>query len=151
MRYILAFLLCYSITITKGNESNNLFKKIVTGGNKNATLGQVIAGYKKIDGSIPYSHAHIGIRIPRQLTTSVDDVIVDLSGTNVFPNPTSQENVFYIMNDVKYVELIGLNGKVVENAVDLQNQKITLPYRGVFYIKFITQSNQIYSSRVIYN
>ena len=151
MRYILAFLLCYSITITKGNESNNLFKKIVTGGNKNATFGQVIAGYKKIGGSIPYSHAHIGIRIPRQFTTSVDDGIVDLSGTNVYPNPTSQENVFYIMNDVKYVELIGLNGKVVENAVDLQNQKITLPYRGVFYIKFITQSNQVYSSRVIYN
>lgn len=151
MRYILAFLLCYSITITKGNESNNLFKKIVTGGNKNATLGQVIAGYKKNNGSIPYSYAHIGIRIPRQLTTSVNEGIVDLSGTNVYPNPTSQENVFYIMNDVKSVEITDLNGKVVENAVDLQNQRITLPYRGVFYIKFITQSDQVYSSRVIYN
>lgn len=48
MRYILMLLLCYSITVTKANERNLLFKKIVTGGNQNATLGQVIAGYKKI-------------------------------------------------------------------------------------------------------
>ena len=151
MRYILAFLLCYSITITKGNESNNLFKKIVTGGNKNATLGQVIAGYKRINSSIPYSHAHIGIRIPRQLTTSVDEGIVEFLGVNVYPNPTSQEHVFYNMNDVKNVIITDLYGKIVENAVDQQSQIITLPYRGVFFIKFTTHLNQTYSSRVIYN
>lgn len=150
MRYILAFLLCYSITITKGNENNNLFKRIVTGGNKNATFGQVIAGYKKIDGSIP-NYAHIGIRTPRLFNTSVYEEVIDQLGVTIYPNPSNQDNVFYMMNDIKNVVITDMYGKIVENSVDLQSQKITLPYRGVFFIKFTTESNKIYSSRVIYN
>ena len=151
MRYILMLLLCYSITVTKANERNLLFKKIVTGGNQNATLGQVIAGYKKIQGSIPYSHAHVGIRIPRRLTTSVNEDRVDLTGLSVYPNPTNQDYVSYNIDDVKSIIVTDLFGKIIENAIDFQNQKIYLPYRGIFYIKFTTKENKVYTSSVIFN
>lgn len=151
MRYILILLLCLSVAAAKGKETNNLFKKIVTGGNNNATLGQVLAGYKKINGSIPYSHAHVGIRIPRRLTTSTSEEIVDFSGLNVYPNPTNQEYVFYTVRDVKSIIVTDLFGKIIENAVDGSNQRIYLPYRGVFYIKFTTKTNEVYTSSVIFN
>lgn len=151
MRYILIFLLCFSVTVAKGKETDDLFKKIVTGGNKNATLGQVLAGYKKINGSIPYSNAHIGIRIPRRLTTSVREESVDVLEMNVYPNPTNQEYVFYSLQDVKSVILTDMFGKIIENAIDIANQKIYLPYRGVFYIKFTTKTNNVYTSSVIFN
>lgn len=151
MRYILMLLLCYTITVTKANESDRLFKKIVTGGNKNATLGQVIAGYKKIQGSNPYSHAHVGIRIPRQLATSVNEDRTAVTGLTVYPNPTNQDFVSYNVNDVKSIIVTDLFGKIIENAIDYQNQKIYLPYRGVFYIKFTTHSNNVYTSSVIFN
>lgn len=144
-------LLCYTITVTKANESNLLFKKIVTGGNKNATIGQVIAGYKKIQGSNPYGHAHIGIRIPRQLTTSVNEDRNAVTGLSVYPNPTNQDFVSYNVNDVKSIIVTDMFGKVIENAIDVQNQKIYLPYRGVFYIRFTTNSNNVYTSSVIFN
>ena len=152
MRYILILLLCLSVTAAKGKENDNLFKKIVTGGNKNATIGQVLAGYKKMNGSVPYSHAHIGIRIPRLLTTSVNEDRVVFNGSNVYPNPTNQDFVSYdSMNNLKSIIVTDLFGKIIENAVDYQNQRVYLPYRGVFYIKFTTNTNNVYTSSVIFN
>jgi hypothetical protein len=144
-------LLCYSITVTKANENNFLFKKIVTGGNENATLGQVISGYKKIQGSIPYAHVHVGIRIPRRLTTSVNEDRAVFNESKVYPNPTNQDFVSYDnMDNLKFIIVTDLFGKIIENAVDYQNQRIYLPYRGVFYIKFTTNTNNVYTSSVIF-
>jgi hypothetical protein len=142
MKYIIALLLCYTITIGKMYATTDLFKKVVTSGNKNATLGQVIAGYK--------NNNHIGIRIPKRLTTSVDEFIVDNSMI-VYPNPTNQETVFFTIKDVKVVLVTDIIGNVVLNAYDFNNQMLTLPYRGVFYIKVTTNENKIYSTRVIFN
>ena len=69
----------------------------------------------------------------------------------VYPNPTNQANVFFSMKDVKSVFISDLIGNIVFNAYDPNSQMIALPYRGVFIIKFTTNNNQIYSSRVIFN
>ena len=59
MKYIIAIFLCV-VTYTTAHScyTIDLFKKVITGGNTNATIGQVIAGYK--NGN------HIGIRIPKR-------------------------------------------------------------------------------------
>ena len=142
MKYLIALLLCYTIIVGKAYATTDLFKKVVTGGSNNATLGQVIAGYK--------NNNHIGIRIPKRLTTSVEENVVDNSMI-VYPNPTNQANVFFSMKDVKSVFISDLIGNIVFNAYDPNSQMIALPYRGVFIIKFTTNNNQIYSSRVIFN
>lgn len=146
MKYIIALFLCVvTYTTTYSCYTIDLFKKVVTGGNNNATIGQVIAGYK--NGN------HIGIRIPRRLTTSVED----FSGkeisyiSTVYPNPTNQETVFFMMDDVKSILIYDIYGTIITNAYDLSARKITLPYRGVFYITFTTTNDKVYSSRVIFN
>ena len=146
MKYIIAIFLCV-VTYTTAHScyTIDLFKKVITGGNTNATIGQVIAGYK--NGN------HIGIRIPKRLATSVED----FSGkdasfiSNVYPNPTNQETVFFMMDDVKSVLIYDIYGTIITNAYDLSARKITLPYRGVFYITFTTTTDKVYSSRVIFN
>lgn len=145
MKYFVALLFCYTISITNGYANTDaIFKKIVSGGNNNATLGQVIAGYK--------NNNHIGIRIPKRLTTYVENDNSDIVLSSViYPNPSNQDVVFYQMDDVKSILITDIYGSVILNAYDLNTRKITLPYRGVFYINFTTNNNKIYSTRVIFN
>ena len=55
------------------------------------------------------------------------------------------------MDDVKSVLIYDIYGTIITNAYDLSARKITLPYRGVFYITFTTTTDKVYSSRVIFN
>ena len=147
MKYIIAlFLLVATNTAIQSCYKVDLFKKIVSGGNNNATIGQVIAGYNKGN--------HVGIRIPIKLTTSVEDFGVGNTptmSTIVYPNPTNQEVVYFMVDNVKSVLIYDIYGTIVTNAYDLNARKITLPYRGVFYINFTTTNDKVYSSRVIFN
>ncbi len=145
MKYFVALIFCYAISVTQGYANTDaIFKKIVSGGSSNATIGQVIAGHK--------NNNHIGIRIPKRLTTFVEEDTKTISYNSViYPNPSNQETVFYQMDDVKSVMVSDIYGTLILNACDLNSRKITLPYRGVFYINFTTNNNKIYSTRVIFN
>lgn len=146
MKLIIAlFLVITTSSVMQPCYAVDLFKKVVTGGNNNATIGQVIAGYK--NGN------HIGIRIPKKLTTSVEEPSVqDISYMPiVYPNPTNQETVFFMIDNVKSVLVYDVHGTIIFNAYDLNSRKITLPYRGVFYLNFRTTDDKFYSSRVIFN
>jgi hypothetical protein len=140
MRYIIALLLCYTISIA-GDTQPQLLKKIVTGGNGNATLGQVVAGYK--------NGFHIGIRTPKKVALSVDETITN--DVLAYPNPTQNGMVSFGINDIQSVQISDVFGKVVFNGMDIEVNTITLPHRGVFYIQITTHNKQVYSTKVIFN
>lgn len=142
MKYIITLLLCYTISIA-GDTQPHLLKKIVSGGNDNATLGQVVAGYR--------NGYHIGIRTPKVLTTSINEPTpMEISGLT-YPNPTSDGIVkINIQNPIR-IEVVDLKGFTVGNGVDLLSKQIQLPYKGSFFVRVITTDNQVYKTIVIFN
>ena len=140
MKYIIALILCYTIGIA-GDTQPQLFKKIVSGGNGNATLGQVVAGYK--------NGFHIGIRTPKRVALSVDETI--MNDVLAYPNPTHNGVVSFGIDNIESIQISDVYGKVSFNGKVNETNTITLPNRGVFYIQITTQTKQVYSTKVIFN
>ena len=138
MKYIIALLIVVS-TMNAGDTKPLLFKSIVSGGNDNATLGQVVAGYK--------NKFHVGIRIPKRVALSVDETknVYVL----VYPNPCN--GVANIgMDNIKSIQITDLYGKQITDGIDVSNRTITLPYRGAFLVRVTNTSNIMYSTIIIY-
>jgi len=145
MKYIIALLICYSIGLAN-ETSPNLLKRVVVGGNKNTSLGQVIAGYS--------NGFHIGIRIPSKVALSVgDESDYQLSkfDVQVFPNPTN--NGFFNVNaeNIKHIQIFDLNGKSVGSYFNFTGETITLSNKGVYIIRVTNKNNSVYSTTVIFN
>ncbi len=141
MKFILMLLFCTSVLIAKDN-SPYLLKKIVTGGNSRATLGQVVAGHK--------NNFYVGIRTPKRLTTSIQEEINVISTDVVYPNPCNGIAYFNLEN-VKQMIVTDLYGKIYVDAVNLNTKTITLQHRGVYFIKFFTNDNQTFSTQIVFN
>ena len=145
MKYIIALLFCYTIGVAN-ETSPHLLKKIVVGGNNNASLGQVIAGYS--------NGFHIGIRIPSKVALSVgDEQDYQLSrfDAQVFPNPTN-DGIFNVnAQDTKHIQVFDLNGKSVGNYFNFTGEKITLNNRGVYIVRVTNKNNIVHSTTIIFN
>jgi hypothetical protein len=145
MKFIIALVLCYTISVAN-ETSPYLLKKIVVGGNKNASLGQVIAGYS--------NGFNIGIRIPSKVALSVgDEQNYQLSkfDAQVFPNPTNN-GVFNVnAEDIKHIQIFDLNGKSVGNYFNFNSETITLTNKGVYIVRVTNKNNLVYSTTVIFN
>lgn len=145
MKYIIALLICFSTTLAN-ETSPHLLKKIVVGGNKNASLGQVIAGYS--------NGFHIGIRIPSKVALSVgDENNYQLSGfdAQVFPNPTNNGNFNVNAEDIRHIQIFDLNGKSVGNYFNFTGETITLSNKGIYIVRVTNKNNSVYSTTVIFN
>ena len=145
MKYIIAILFCYTLTVAN-ETSPHLLKKVVVGGNKNATLGQVIAGYSK--------GFHIGIRIPSKVALSVgDDKNYQLSrfDAQVFPNPTSTGLFNVNAENIKDIQIFDLNGRVIGNYFNFTGETINLPNKGVYIVRVTNKDNLVHSSTIIFN
>ena len=140
MKYIITLLLCYTISIA-GDTQPQILKKIVSGGNGNATLGQVVAGYK--------NEFHIGIRTPKRVALSVDETV--MNDMLAYPNPTQNGVISLGIDNIESIQISDVYGKVVFNSMNVETNTITLPYRGVFFIQITTQNKKIYSTKVISN
>lgn len=145
MKYIIALLFCCTIG-TANETSPHLLKKIVVGGNNNASLGQVIAGYS--------NGFHIGIRIPSKVALSVgDEQDYQLSrfDAQVFPNPTNNGNFSVKADDIKHIQIFDLNGKSVGNYFNFTGETINLSNKGVYIVRITNKNNSVYSTTVIFN
>lgn len=145
MKYIIALFLCYTLSVAN-ETSPHLLKKVVVGGNKNASLGQVISGYS--------NGFHIGIRIPSRVALSVgNDENYQLSrfNTSVFPNPTYTGGFNVDGENIKDIQVFDLNGKVVGNYFNFTGETITLPNKGVYIVRITNKDNLIQSSTIIFN
>lgn len=140
MKYIIALLLCYTISMA-GDTQPQLLKKIVSGGNGNATLGQVVAGYK--------NGFHIGIRTPKRVALSVDETI--MNDVLAYPNPTQNGVVSLGIDNIESIQISDVYGRVNFRGMVSETNTVTLPNRGVFYIQITTQTKQVYSTKVIFN
>ena len=138
MKYIIALFLAVGV-LTASDTKPYLLKSIVSGGNDNATLGQVVAGYK--------NKFHVGIRIPKRVTLSVEET-KNVDGL-VYPNPCN--GVANIgMDNIKSIQITDLYGKQITEGIDVSNRTITLPYRGAFFVRITNTSNIMYSTTIIY-
>lgn len=145
MKYIIALLICYTISMAD-ETSPHLLKKIVVGGNKNASLGQVIGGYS--------NGFHVGIRIPSKVALSVgNEENYQLSKFNVsiYPNPTNNGGFNLNAENIKDVQVFDLNGKVVGSYFNFSGETITLPNKGVYIVRITNKENSVQSSTVIFN
>jgi hypothetical protein len=145
MKYIIALLLCYTITVAN-ETSPKLLKRVVVGGNKNVSLGQVISGYS--------NGFHIGIRIPSKVALSVgDESNYQLSPFNVqvFPNPTNSGGFNVNAEDIKHIQVFDLNGKSVGSYFNFTGETITLSNKGVYIVRVTNKNNSVYSTTVIFN
>ena len=140
MKYIIVLFLAFTSMIA-GDTQPYLLKKIVSGGNGNATLGQVVAGYKK--------GFHVGIRIPKRVALSVDETNVNSS--LVYPNPTRDGVVSFDIDNIALIQVTDVYGKVITESMSSGSNTITLPNRGVFFIRITTWDKQGYSTKVIFN
>lgn len=140
MRYIIALFLAVGI-ITASDTKPHLLKSIVSGGNGNATLGQVVAGYK--------NKFHIGIRVPNRVALSVEET--NNFGVLAYPNPTPDGVVSFGVDNIASIQVTDVYGKVVIQTIGGVLNTITLPNRGVFYIRITTWDKQGYSTKVIFN
>lgn len=124
MKYLLALLLSVGI-LTAQDAPLGPMKKLVTGGNGNVTLGQVVAGYS--------NDFHVGIRPPRRGTlTSVQEQLKSIVAS-VYPNPANGF-VNFRGENLESVEVSDILGNKL-NTVDYGSQTITLPYRGTYFVK----------------
>lgn len=145
MKYIIAILFCYTIGVAN-ETSPHLLKKIVVGGNNNASLGQVIAGYS--------NGFHVGIRIPSKVALSVgDEQNYQLSrfDVQVFPNPTNNGNFNVNAEDIKHIQIFDLNGKSVSNYFNFTGETITLDNKGVYIVRITNKNNIVNSTTIIFN
>lgn len=142
MKYfiVLFFLSVFSIMETVAQDTKSyLLKSVVSGGNRNATLGQILSGYKK-----PF---HVGIRTPKRVTLSTED-IQTLDGL-VYPNPCYGIATIALDN-IKSVQITDLYGRDINNSIDISSKTVTLPYRGTFFVRITNTSNITYSTTIIY-
>lgn len=138
MKYIIALFLAVGV-LTASDTKPHLLKSIVSGGNGNATLGQVIAGFK--------NGFHVGIRIPKRVALSVEETR-NVDGL-VYPNPCyGVANVG--MDNVKSIQVSDLYGKFITEGIDVSTKTITLTNRGVYIVRVTTNSNVTYSTTIIY-
>ena len=140
MKYIIAVFLAV-ITMTASDTKPYLLKQVVSGGNGNATLGQVVAGYKK--------GFHVGIRIPKRVALSVEET--NVNSLLAYPNPTRDGVVSFGIDNIAVVQVTDVYGRVVIETFNGTSNTITLPNRGVFYIRITTWDKQGYSTKVIFN
>lgn len=138
MKYIIVLFLAVGI-LTASDTKPHLLKSIVSGGNGNATLGQVIAGYK--------NRFHIGIRVPKRLALSVEETR-NIDGL-VYPNPCYGIATVGI-DDVKSIQVSDLYGKFLTEGIDVSTRTITFTSRGVYIVRVTTNSDFTYSTTVIY-
>ena len=145
MKYIIALIICFSTSLAN-ETSPHLLKKIVVGGNKNASLGQVIAGYS--------NRFHVGIRIPSKVALSVgDEQNHQLSefDARVFPNPTNNGNFNVNAEDINHIQIFDLSGKSVGNYFNFTGETVTLSNKGVYIVRVTNKNNSVYSTTVIFN
>ena len=145
MKYIIALFLCYTLGVAN-ETSPHLLKKVVVGGNKNASLGQVISGYS--------NGFHIGIRIPSRVAMSVgneENYQLSRFNVSVFPNPTYTGGFNIDAENIKDIQVFDLNGKVVGNYFNFTGETITLPNKGVYIVRITNKDNLIQSSTIIFN
>lgn len=140
MNYIIAMFLAVGV-LTAGDTKPFLLKSIVSGGNGNATLGQVVAGYK--------NKFHVGIRIPKRVALSVEET--NSIGLLAYPNPTNDGVVSFGIDGIASIQVTDVYGRVVMETIGGVSNTITLPNRGVFYIRITTWDRQGYSTKVIFN
>jgi len=140
MKYIIAVFLAV-MTMTAGDTKPYLLKQVVSGGNGNATLGQVVAGYKK--------GFHVGIRIPKRVALSVEET--NVNSLLAYPNPTRDGVVSFGIDNIAVVQVTDVYGRVVIETFNGTSNTITLPNRGVFFIRITTWDKQGYSTKVIFN
>ena len=140
MKYIIAMFLAVSV-LTAGDTKPFLLKTIVSGGNGNATLGQVVAGYK--------NKFHLGIRIPKRIALSVEET--NMNSMLAYPNPTRDGVVSFGIDNIAVVQVTDVYGRVVIETFNGSSNTITLPNRGVFFIRITTWDKQCYSTKVIFN
>lgn len=140
MKYIIAVFLAV-MTMTAGDTKPYLLKQVVSGGNGNATLGQVVAGYKK--------GFHVGIRIPKRVALSVEEI--NVNSLLAYPNPTRDGVVSFGIDNIAVVQVTDVYGRVVIETFNGTSNTITLPNHGVFFIRITTWDKQGYSTKVIFN
>jgi hypothetical protein len=138
MRYIIALFLAVGV-LTASDTKPYLLKSIVSGGNGNATLGQVVAGYK--------NKFHIGIRVPNRVALSVEETR-NVDGL-VYPNPCYGVATVGT-DDVKSIQVSDLYGKFLTEGIDVFTRTITFTNRGVYIVRVTTNSNVTYSTTIIY-
>ena len=144
MKVIIALLLATSI-MSANETSPHLLKRVVVGGNINATIGQVVASYS--------NGFHVGIRTPTKSTASVTGNVQSTLNASVYPNPTNGLVFFSTSSDVgiKSVSLTDLYGRTFNESVDMTNGTVRLPYHGVFMVKITGNDNSIYTTNIIFN
>jgi hypothetical protein len=140
MKYIIAVFLAVGV-LTAGDTKPYLLKQVVSGGNGNATLGQVVAGYNK--------GFHVGIRIPKRIALSVEET--NVNSLLAYPNPTRDGVVSFGIDNIAVVQVTDVYGRVVIETFNGTSNTITLPNRGVFFIRITTWDKQGYSTKVIFN
>ena len=140
MKYIIAVFLAVGV-LTAGDTKPYLLKQVVSGGNGNATLGQVVAGYNK--------GFHVGIRIPKRVALSVEET--NVNSLLAYPNPTRDGVVSFGIDNIAVVQVTDVYGRVVIEIFNGSSNTITLPNRGVFFIRITTWDKQCYSTKVIFN
>lgn len=144
MKVIIALLLA-TVVVSANETSPQFLKRIVTGGNNNATIGQVVASYSK--------GFHVGIRTPNKSTLSVTENEQRTLEASVYPNPTDGLVFFSTrnINGIKSVSVMDLHGRTINDAVDMTNSTLRLPYRGLFMVKITGNDNSIYVTNIIFN
>jgi len=140
MKHIIVMFLAV-MTMTASDTKPYLLKQVVSGGNGNATLGQVVAGYKK--------GFHIGIRIPKRVALSVEET--NVNSMLAYPNPTRDGVVSFGIDNIAVIQVTDVYGRVVTETMNGSSNTITLPNRGVFFIRITTWDRQGYSTKVIFN
>ncbi len=128
MKYLLALLLTVGVMAAQDAPLGPM-KKLVTGGNGNVTLGQVVAGYS--------NDFHVGIRPPRRGNlVSVSEPVWEQYKTmiaSVYPNPANGF-VNFRGENLESVEVSDILGNKY-NVVDYGSQTIVFPYRGTYFLK----------------
>ena len=144
MKVIIALLLA-TVVMSANETSPQFLKRIVTGGNNNATIGQVVASYS--------NGFHVGIRTPNKSALSVTENEQHTLDASVYPNPTDGLAFFSTKSTsgIKSVSVTDLYGRMFNDVVDMTNGTVRLPYRGVFMIKITGNDNSIYVTNIIFN
>lgn len=145
MKYLLALLLSVGVMTAQDNPLGPM-KRLVTSGNGNVTLGQVVAGYS--------NNFHTGIRPPlRGNLVSVQEEIETMSGL-VYPNPTNTGLVNLEFTSLKKFGVSDLLGNIVYEFQNSGNATgittFELQHRGVYFVKMTSLSGINHSTILIF-
>jgi hypothetical protein len=139
MKYLFLLLLT---TINLVAQDNPLApaKRLVSSGNDNVTVGQVVAGYS--------NDYHVGIRIPFRRTTTNVQERGEFSSI-IYPNPSSGVANIRTEN-LKHVEVSDIFGMIQYQFDDISGGTTQLRTfnikRGTYFVKMIGLNGQIYST-----